>query len=540
MLASGGVEVDEKPTSSNADYHSTGGSAETNKRDMEDFMRVHIKAPQNFDPNDNTLEVKLQFVDVTGSPEINVWKAFKAGTEYLTDDQVGDQQASFINQPQSIYPIIVTKDQESTPIPNSRFDNSDKKAILLFEGRKAGIGALRVRIYKGGQQIAEDKVHLDLKPIAQMYEHYTVADITEQQITRPVNEIPQQVVHMPGTLTYPAPSAQNPDENKYILFVHGWRMQPWERRAFAETAYKRMWHQGYKGRFGLYSWPTEWHSGSYFQHGIDPGNYDRSERKAYVSAAGLRDALTHLDGLYPDKVRVFAHSMGNVVVSEALRLEIMGTGDQLNPNAQQLVHTYVATQAASVAHAYDHTRPTVFLQARTPNRYALYPNDQGHEYFSGIDPAAGLLANFFNLNDFALADSRWGFNQRLKPGIGYDYRVPPPPPPQPGQPPQPPQQQPPQKKFIRLPSTVLDFPADRYEIFARADQARSKASGAESDVDGPFTVAEQVNLSLAFGPLGSPQNFGNGEFEHSAQFNYDNMRRAAYWNRLLDKFDLLQ
>ena len=48
---------------------------------------------------------------------------------------------------------------------------------------------------------------------------------------------------------------------------------------------------------------------------------------------------------------MFAHSMGNVVASQALRVE--GVKD----NAQEIVHSYAACQAASVAFAYDATNP---------------------------------------------------------------------------------------------------------------------------------------------------------------------------------------
>ena len=47
-------------------------------------------------------------------------------------------------------------------------------------------------------------------------------------------------------------------ENNYILFVHGWNLAPWERDAFAETAFKRLYWQGYKGHFGAFQWPTDY------------------------------------------------------------------------------------------------------------------------------------------------------------------------------------------------------------------------------------------------------------------------------------------
>jgi|SRR5208283_805378 len=44
-------------------------------------------------------------------------------------------------------------------------------------------------------------------------------------------------------------TSASPEANQYILFVHGWNLQPYEKDAFASTAYKRLYWQGYKGRF---------------------------------------------------------------------------------------------------------------------------------------------------------------------------------------------------------------------------------------------------------------------------------------------------
>lgn len=100
-------------------------------------------------------------------------------------------------------------------------------------------------------------------------------------------------------------------------------MKPEEKQAFAQTAFKRLWHRGYRGRFGLFSWPAEWanrQSPFSIPDGIlyDPRNYDRSDRKAFMSGIALHKLLTHLNGNYPNRVRMLAHSMGNVTASQAL------------------------------------------------------------------------------------------------------------------------------------------------------------------------------------------------------------------------------
>ena len=40
--------------------------------------------------------------------------------------------------------------------------------------------------------------------------------------------------------------------NDYFVFVHGWRVRDWERVAFAESTYKRMFWSNYAGQFALF------------------------------------------------------------------------------------------------------------------------------------------------------------------------------------------------------------------------------------------------------------------------------------------------
>src|SRR5207245_2425168 len=150
----------------------------------------------------------------------------------------------------------------------------------------------------------------------------------------------------------------------------------------------------------------------------DPRHFDNSEYTAWRSAARLLNKLTSLNSQYPGHVYLLAHSMGNVVAGEALRLG----------GANLVVNTYVASQAAITAHAYDstisgstyllpftYTYPTGPLSAFGSRNYGpSTPNIYGN-WFAGNSGAVGRRVNFYNANDFALAMPRWGFDQILKP-----------------------------------------------------------------------------------------------------------------------------
>ncbi|MCP4996625.1 MAG: hypothetical protein GY934_23055 [Gammaproteobacteria bacterium] len=231
----------------------------------------------------------------------------------------------------------------------------------------------------------------------------------------------------------------------------------------------------------------------------------------------------------------FAHSMGNVVTSEALRIEAMGLG-------RRLVSHYVATQSATVAHAYDAEGLEVTQDdesTQTPEIYRAYPvpENNPHPYFSTISGSSdGIssavsgrnITNFHNAKDIAFHNLIWVFNQDTKPDAGWDYS---------------------RGAYIGFfgeteysfpeatwnrkvdqstPAEQLYLPGDRYEIFSYIAEARSYALGRE-----PATRGE---ISNSFDLDQSPHNFGAFTYGHSAQFLSTIQRRYPYWNRLLDTF----
>ena len=179
-----------------------------------------------------------------------------------------------------------------------------------------------------------------------MYERWTVGDVTEPNfpITSPLD---YQVwpattaTQDPGPSQMPLPAPTTDAEKDYILLVHGWNVSPFGKEYVGNTAFKRLYWQGFKGRFGLFRWPT-----FHFEGAPPIHHFDASEHRAWESSLGLLSLINQFNaGPFAGKVRIIAHSMGNVVVSEALRRSQSG----------QVIHTYIASQAAISAHCFDAT-----------------------------------------------------------------------------------------------------------------------------------------------------------------------------------------
>jgi hypothetical protein len=303
------------------------------------------------------------------------------------------------------------------------------------------------------------------------------------------------------------------------MFVHGWNMTPDDKTQFADTMFKRLWHQGYKGRFGAYRWPT------FFTPSAEVNNFNGSEERAWSSAAPLARLLQDRSTIFnvggSSRVRVFGHSMGNIVCSEALR--------GLWPTAP--VHTYISGQAALAAHCWDDTNPrwmNMGIQwSNTANIYRSYwqpaaGTDAPHKWeadgrpsymHSSYMPGNVKYVNHYNTDDWALKS--WELNQKLKPAIGYHYGW------VPGS------ALGSAHRFYKnlISPTTLVCPANRFQIFSWASEVRSFATGAEPATRGMFSVF--VNLRAA------PYSFDDKHKGHSAQFRSTIQKRWVYWRKFL-------
>ena len=139
-------------------------------------------------------------------------------------------------------------------LPTDFWDDSSKRnatKCLLFEGSGEGQGELVLTIHQSdGTQIAEaGSCWLDLKQIKRMYQR---GKALPEGITASHHSAN-------GPYTGPTTSVGDPwnwpfekdptEENSAVVFVHGWSMTYDAYFSFAETMFKRLWHQGFKGRF---------------------------------------------------------------------------------------------------------------------------------------------------------------------------------------------------------------------------------------------------------------------------------------------------
>jgi hypothetical protein len=470
-------------------------------RDLEDFARLWVGGvtPSLIAalPAGSTLTLSL--AGVTANPSIDLFAAADPGIGFQTNEttaleQIDPAQCPYYGRISSTNPIVFTK----STWPSNQF---------IWCGCSYGAGALTLTIEDGNSNVlAQTPVYIQLVDIKQMYECWTVGDRPGFPPTN--TPVLASDFIAPGAVPFQYTPPTVPTD--YVLLVHGWNMNQWDKDRYAECAFKRLYWQGYQGRFGLFRWPTGNGITGLVSAALDTRNYDNSENQAWQSSVGLTNLLTQLNNEYPGRVYLMAHSMGNVVAGEALR--------RMN---SQLVKIYVAMQGAVPAHCYDSSTPDHATYS-PPDDYAHYWTSGAASYFNG-SAGAGNYVNFFNTNDYALG--WWLFNQSKKPddsplnypGYFYSYSTS-------------------SSGFYKIlgPATnqtiYLNFPTNTYEIFAYGDPAWSYALGAEAGIT-TFDRILDLQSIWPSDPYGL-HDYGS-HFWHSAEFRGDYPMQVNYWRRIM-------
>jgi hypothetical protein len=503
-------------------------------RDLQDFARLWIcgldtnilsNLPSNY-------TVSLNWGDVgspnSGNPTIDLFSAYETngGVAYLTNQLTGELQL--------LSPYIGRIGPGSNLVLNaSSFANNWAGNYFIWCGVSNGLGSLNLTISDGsGNVVAKTTAYIQITDIKQLYERWTVGNVPGNlPLTNAIISTEGLAEGETGFSYSPSTSTNTP----YILYVHGWNMSPYDKDRFAECAYKRLYWQGYQGRFGVYTWPTEYGFQGISSLATDPSekdNYDRSEYAAWLSGAGLLNKLNDLNLEYPNHVYMLAHSMGNIVAGEALRLS----------GNNRVVNTYVASQAALSAHTYDTNVPNYSFSYSPWSLTAKTPNIYGNWFAGNFGNGAGSVVNFYNTNDFALQRSAWQLNQLLKPdqfvllgGTHWDYSYE-------GYTNDPP----PWNNFWKdvsfgISSVHFDIAnvlTNRYEVMGMAAQSYTTAFGATPGVQ---NVSDNIYLgSIWPADTTHPSHPFDEHYYHSAEFRGDYWQQQGYWSELLgvDAFNL--
>ncbi|MBN1853851.1 MAG: hypothetical protein JW829_14050 [Pirellulales bacterium] len=443
-------------------------------------------ASSGYDSDDNLIEHRRDLEDFAClqtqiSPVLQsaAYDTARGGTSYRNQLQVTYQLllqqdgGSYINlfHAASSNPLAHVNDESAVGL---QMENHSNEAAAIFVGQWQFLGAPGITPYlfetagtgptcpklifsttveypNGSTTEKRHGIDLELHDFTDFYDRYRIpytdgqrheVDFSTFDAVHFADAVPVHLADVDGSPFFSA------DEN--IVLVHGWNMpaepgNDWK-KAFAETAFKRLYWQGYAGRLIKFDWPTYYDAEGPRDWPIvgEAANftYNPSEYIAYRSGRAL---MNHLASL-PGTTILLAHSMGNVVVAEALR-----QWNATHPN-EPLVDSYVSMQSAISAGVYEvlgndafdinftenlawihdiHSQSRVDLNRQW---WSGFPNAPGlaQPYMSGTESAAEQWINMYNPDDFATGLA-WKLNNLMKhflnaeipdipdlPGIGDD------------------------------------------------------------------------------------------------------------------------
>lgn len=375
------------------------------QRNLEDFARLWICGIPTL-PTSQAYSVQLSWSQISsGAPRMRLYWASETngGIGYLTNATIAAQQIAQHNTP-----IGEISPTSTLTLPANVFSNGVNKCFL-YEAGGVGSGQLRLTISQGGTNtIAQTSAWFDFHDIMDFCEWGLVTNVLQDW----PDMVQTNLTSGFQVLSY---AKVNPGDAKQIaVFIHGWRMGVWDWFSFSSTMFKRLWWQGYQGRFAALRWPSRNANTELFPQ-MGYITYNRSEHIAFKSGTGAAAYVNDLRNRFPDyTISGCSHSMGGIVAMQTLK--------QLAAAGQRPVDNWVLMQAAVPAHCFDTNAPSyqLFLNgevvAPTPDTY--------RGYAAGITNAlrpGGRISNFFNTNDFAL--STWEINQSFYNANLFGYGV---------------------------------------------------------------------------------------------------------------------
>jgi hypothetical protein len=475
--------------------HGNGLPCMRSQRDLEDYARMWICGLPAL--TNSNYQITLSWTNVQkGNPSIALFQAVETdgGVSYLTETNVAATQLVIPGPGRSIGQVV---NGQAFVFPANYFSDGMTKS-LLFEGASVGSGELRLTIFQGTNIIAQTSAWVELDRVKDMFERAHIEGAPSTNNVPPTVSLNDESTYKEDDFV----PVNTDDGKQLVVFVHGWRLTEWTAENFAETMFKRLWWQGYQGRFAALHYPTlssatDGVLGQFF-------TFNRDEYIAFKCGQGAANYFLRLQSRFPDyTINACSHSHGAIVMMEALKTHLL--------NGQTPIHNYVLMQAAVAAECFDTNAPAFFgffgASPSTPDFFYGYPG-----YLR--QAISGTMVNFYNTNDFG-AVLAWQADQvNYKPDSLFGYLFDP----SSGFP----------ERGIITPRIV----SDPHEIMAFLSRPKTQAVGGMADLAGPFTTSLQVDLTTLVG-------FGEDWGDHSGEFNSNIQTVSPFYKKLGQRLEVI-
>jgi len=334
------------------------GAAQLSASDLEDFAPIVLDLPQEL--VDSGWEPKIR-VENLSDPAFLLSPAFVAVSPAVSPAQ--DRLGFLKSQSAAEFQLQVANRTSSRLIPlNSDTSVVDAEGNDLSAGRNeflfrlVGGGSARLKISlvlaQGDNSAAHvaDAVVINAGPVQGMY---TVMSSADEEATLPffypseggrtetINAYGYRVVH----------DERREGVKKTAVFIHGYNVSPSDAQETFSSVYQRLYWQGFRGNFVGWNWNgDEWEGAPLPATPFDP-NVDNALHTSPSLWMAIRNLMQAPEseggwGLEADDIDLMAHSLGNLVMWDALRINAAKTDEKL-------VRNIVSIEAAIWREAFD-------------------------------------------------------------------------------------------------------------------------------------------------------------------------------------------
>lgn len=318
----------------------------TCQRDLENFARLWVCGlPAALTNGDYYAAISC--TAISGSPAINIYYAeTNGGIGYLTDTNIA---SSLVGEP-AIGTVSATN---SFIIPLWLYNGSNLN--FLFEGAGIGEGQFTLTVYHGTNAIAQTSTFIDLHDMKDFFEHPRASDVSLDD--PPTTNSGAYVVDSYATVNNPA------EDKEIVIYVHGLNNSPFDYEDSAQTICKRLYWQGYHGRYAAFRWPCPtWSAWPTSTNQITLFDYDKGEYISWQSGAALKNYIDSLHVRYPDyAINIITVSEGGITANDAVRLgaqvdnlvlsKVTVPAEACDGNNSSLIYSYLASTAGNTPDA---------------------------------------------------------------------------------------------------------------------------------------------------------------------------------------------
>ena len=269
---------------------------------------------------------------------------------------------------------------------------SGDKGVILIEGRAAGTNlVLRGYLDNSTSAFIEGRLNLSVSPVEDMYRWLNLRAVCGDSSGR--------VSSLGNPTNYPDAEC----DGRHFVFVHGYNVNYQSARGWSAEMFKRLWQAGSKSMFTAVDW---FGNDSQIWQGVpiiggESLDYYTNVRHALDSALNFSVAANALPG---NKV-MLAHSLGNMLVSEAAKFYLLDYSKYYMLNAAVPMEAYDADAAAQemIEHGWRDVDPSKWAANWYEN--ILYSGDPRqilkwrgrfagiHDAINCYSPTEDILAN---------------------------------------------------------------------------------------------------------------------------------------------------